>query len=379
MNSESWQEHFQPAIEQFLKAHIAEFYPGISKDSRNHQITLHKSDTHRFSLILEYDIFFDQQKHTRIFVKLYRSDKELPLTQSILTPEAKRLSQKEYEFHREVYEFFRSLQRAYQAVRPLAFQPEINALYLEGAPGSQLAVWLSHNDFQNDAELKERARYYFVQAGEMAREFHRHFRLPERLPFRAAEQMQDFLKQIEKLKRKRVEPRYLEKLTTRLERNVNHRDGKLIELAKVHGDYKLQHIFVDDKQLTLIDFGNNLGAASPFVDVAAFYVEIQTRPFATFRSRFRKLHGELLAAFLKGYFGERSDKPLPWLMEMKIIYYLLKKWNRRINRFTHNSSMKKLISLSDKTHLTRFIHYHYTNPWFMRQIEIHLRNLERWN
>ncbi len=377
LNSNNWKQFFQSGIEQYLHQHVQEFYPEIGSNTKSVHFQLVKYHTHMFSVIFEYDIVFQNGKLPRTFVKLHRASKEIPFKESILMEKAKKLARTEYQFHKASYDFFLKLQRPYRAVRPLAYQPEINALYVEEAPGVELSAWMSSHDFKNDPQLKEQAIYYFFQSGEMAREFHRHFRIDQNASFDAERQMELFRKQIVKLRQKKVEPLYLQDLEKRLQRNLEKFAGERMELAKIHGDYKLQHIFVKDDRLTLIDFGNDLGAASPYVDTAAFYVEIITRPFATFRSRFKTVHHELLHAFLEGYFGSLENESLPWLMEMHIIYYLLKKWNRRIKRFSHNSVIKQFIAVTNKLRFTRFIHYHYTNPWFMRQIETHLRKLER--
>ena len=153
---------------------------------------------------------------------------------------------------------------------------------------------------------------------------------PQQRAWKASKFEADLEKRIEALQKRGVPPRDLEQITDLILAAASSIATQSVPWSRLHGDYKPRHIWAAPDSTQVIDFGNS-HEGDCYNDIAAFLVELEVLPLINpcFDVKKSLAYSE---AFLNGYF----NGCVPDVLRFYIIEVLLKKWERRLTRWSGN-------------------------------------------
>lgn len=366
---DKWENTFAVGVGACISKNIRTYFPNLA-DNINYKVhSAGPLNYYKFSVIQIFHIYNADQVVETIFAKAHRDPKQSSLEKSVLVDSAIEQGRAEFEFHRYSFERFRELSAEYSVVRPLDYVPDFNAILMEKADGVSLDHFI--NDISRIPE--EDARKQLLRCGKWLSLLHNEFEKNEDKPFSAEAYLALLERNLSKLDDQLPGHKSLRRIREKMHRISVALNGQQEKQGRTHGDYKARHIFLSEAKITVIDFGNDLSAISPFMDVAAFLVEIESLGFATFRGHYKKWQPTIRASFEEGYFQNASPG---WALHVYMVYYWVKKWVRRRRKLSHSSGLRLILKPLERLHVLPLIHKWYTDPWFISHINTHIDALE---
>jgi hypothetical protein len=364
--AKEWSEIFRDGVAAHIRQHFASYYPDQPTDAEIEVTPAHGLNYYKFSVIQIFHIYRSGEKIETIYAKAHRNPKYGELEQTVLAPDAVEFGKKEYEFHRASYLRFEELDPQYSVVRPLDYVVRYNAILMEKAAGINLGSFINGLAAIGEGAEGEKAENQLFRCGQWLNLLHNKFEQHPEVPFDSARFLRMIDYDLKKLHKQRLPEKKIEWLYQEVAELAKEFDGKPHKQSRIHGDYKARHIFVADQKLTVIDFGNDLAVNSPYMDVAAFLVELEILSFATVRRHYAAWQPLLIGHFNRGYFEE--ERP-GWDLPFYLIYYWTKKWARRRQKLSHSSAVRKMIGVLEALKLMPLIHRNFTDRWFQRKID----------
>jgi Ser/Thr protein kinase RdoA (MazF antagonist) len=289
------------------------------------------------------------------FVKVRREARHGPFLPEDTSSRAAQLAAGEYEALLRAHRYFSAARGGLGVVRPLLHLPEFHAIVVTRAKGDPLDR-IGYSGGRHGVSAA-------AASGAWLRHYHRGVHAARNLLWDPQRFLEGIDVRMERLVRRRVSPTRLQGLRASIGDAAGAIGPATIERSALHGDYKLRHIYTYKGGIEVLDFGNALeGDCS--LDIAAFVVEVEV--FALGNPRVNRERLQMLtAAFLEGYF---EGRPVPPTTCLYVVDALLKKWERRIIRW---SSARAALAIQGLLHATRIgpiLERAYLNPWFRARI-----------
>jgi hypothetical protein len=344
-------------IRERLRCGWREYFPDRDQAAPP-TISLVRSRHHGYSIMLEYRVAFDGTSEG-IFAKVRRDYRGGSYAPGRPGSRAVSLARREFEELRRTHDHLRSRGSGLRVVRPVAYLEDLNTVIVAKAAGQDLGM-LVKKDTQT-------ARRVLSRCGEWLRVFHGE--IHEVRPRRWLATV--FAAGIARRRRLLVEAGVpaadLDALLGPVLEAAERFDGQTAAWSTVHGDYKLRHIWTDGEALQVLDFGNvHEGPCDE--DVAGLLVELSLlRLGSPWTSRGRE--DRLWSAFLDAYAGDGR------LLPFAVIDGLLKKWHRRVSRWSRSTMGARLQSGLRVVGLEGLATRYYLNRWFAGRVRRELASL----
>ena len=268
----------------------------------------------------------------------------------------------EYDELSRTYEFFLKNTDDLSVVRPLGYVDAYNTILIEKASGEDLAIQVRRKDPDLLRQMERSGRWLHL--------YHTGVRTPEIRPFDSSGYLSSIDDYCQILRGLGVSPLILENIQGAIRRAVESRDWGSVSYSMLHGDYKLRHILVNSRGIQVIDFGNILYGPC-LQDVAAFLVELEVldlwRPLL-----YPTIHKHYARSFLEGYFEKEVAPPV---LSLKEVEYLMKKWGRRLERWSTSPFLSLNQKWLERCGLKNVLDRRYLDRWFAGRVLDRCRNL----
>ncbi len=372
LDVEQWKQTVSAEIFSRVQNRLQQYYPELSTRQELRVVLLKAPRPRRFTVIFELGV----RNRSGVLVK------SLIAKAYRITPKAgardqdiARKSQREFDFHRQVYAFFAEQRDEYSVVRPVDYFPDLLTLIVEKAEGADLGELIQAARYSLGGYFTRKTQLgkYFQRAGKWLALMHRGFATNEYATFDAKHFERQINHYFERFKRAGGKTKAAEPIRQRLLALRQKFAAKPVPQAHLHGDFKLRHIFVTEDRITPIDFGNELPGAT-YDDVARFLVEIKLLEYGFALPMRRDLMRYLQDQFLLGYFGSSQWPPL---LRHYYAVWLWAKWDRRLKKLATNRLIKKVDRLMQTTGMKTLINQTYVNGWFKRELHAEIALLEK--
>lgn len=356
-------ERYRLALLETIAHRWREFLPDLA-DARPPRIRMPgPAREHGYSIIQEYTLHFDDRPAQRALVaKVRRGARWASADDPASAERAARLARAEFEALCAAYRAFDRLGGECHVVRPLAHVEALNAVLIEKARGSDLGDLVARG--APDLEL------HFRRCGRWLRHFHRDIHVPHEEPWDIERYDADLRERFALLRQLGVRVRELDELRDRILCRAREVRGIRVPISRLHGDFKLRHVWARREGIEVLDFGNVQEGAC-YRDVAAFLVEIAVLALGRIRSR--REQTSFARAFLDGYLqGEGPSPVVRWY----VIESLLKKWGRRLQRWS-SAGIPSIVQRGlERIGMKRAVDRLWLDRWFRREIEAELARAE---
>jgi hypothetical protein len=321
------------------------------------QMICTKTHVRSYSVLFEYDVNFASSLPTQqIFAKIRRNDGGFgDYDRQHLTEEAVCRCKTEFEQLTKAFAFFAARKDGLAVVRPLDYFADHNAIVFEKAFGHDVGRLIreQHSDLSD----------YLGRCGEWLRVFQNDLHQPQQRTWKGSKFDADLRKRMEALQKQGVPARDLEEITTLVRAAASSISTGNVPWSRLHGDYKPRHIWANPDSIQVIDFGNS-HEGECFSDVAAFLVELEVLSLINpwFNEKRILAYSE---AFLNGYFDGGS---LPVVLRFYMVEALLKKWERRLVRWSGNKFVGEIQRCLRWVGAAEMFERLYLNRWFTARV-----------
>ncbi len=289
------------------------------------------------------------------FVKVRREARNGPFLPEETSSRAAQLAAGEYEALLRAHRYFSAARGGLGVVRPLLHLPEFHAIVVTRAKGDPLDQICYGGGSRGSSAA--------AASGAWLRHYHRGAHAPTSLLWGSQRFLEGIDVRIERLVGRGVSRTRLEALRRSIGDAARAVGPEEVHRSALHGDYKLRHIYTYEGGIEVLDFGNSLeGDCS--LDIAAFVVEVEV--FALGNPRVNRERLQVLTeAFLEGYF---EGMPVPPTTCLYVVDALLKKWERRIIRWSPARAALAIQGLLHATRIGPILQRAYLDPWFGARI-----------
>jgi hypothetical protein len=305
-----------------------------------------------YSVLFEYDLSFAPLRPIRqIFAKIRRNEGGFgAYDQKHLTDRARLRCKTEFEQLSKAFTFFSARKDGLGVVKPLDHLAEHNAIVFEKASGHDIGRLVG----KQHSNLCE----YLGRCGQWLRVFQNDLHRLRQRAWNASKFEEDLGKRIEALQKRGVPQRDLEQITDSILAAASSVAAQNVPWSRLHGDYKPRHIWATPDSIQVIDFGNS-HEGDCYKDIAAFLVELKVLPLINpwFDGRKSLRYSE---AFLNGYF----NGCVPGVLRFYMIEALLKKWERRLVRWSGNKFVIEIQRCLRRVGSAEIFEHLYLNRWF---------------
>ncbi|HEY2923917.1 MAG TPA: phosphotransferase [Candidatus Eisenbacteria bacterium] len=289
------------------------------------------------------------------FVKVRREARNGPFLPEDASSRAAQLAAGEYEALLRAHRYFSATRGGLGVVRPLLHLPEFHAIVVTRAKGDPLDQ-ICYGGGRHGASAA-------AASGAWLRHYHRGVHAAHRLLWDSQRFLEGIDVRMERLLQRGVPRTRLEALRESIGDAARAVGPAEIHRSLLHGDYKLRHIYTYEGGIEVLDFGNSLeGDCS--LDIAAFVVEVEVFALSNPRVNHERLQ-MLTEAFLEGYF---EGMPVPPTTCLYVVDALLKKWERRIIRWSPARAALAIQGLLHATRIGPILERAYLDPWFRARI-----------
>lgn len=370
--TEPWKERITAEILMRVQENILRYYPELAREKSARVVLSKPPQRRRFTFIFWLTIESPEGRPLKSMIaKAYRiTPKKDARDQDI-----RYKSQREFLFHREVYDYFSAQAEVYSVVRPLDYFSDLLTLIVEKAEGKDLGVLIKETRYALNGYQTRKTRLgaYVQRCGKWLALMHRGFPVSDALllePDHFERQVNHYYKRFCKAG---GETELADPLRQRILAVSRKFAGAEVAQAHLHGDFKLRHLFFTPERIIPIDFGNELSGAA-YDDVARFLVELKLMEYGARLP----LHGELMPylqeQFLLGYLGSSTWPPL---LRLYYVVWLWAKWDRRLKKLTTNKRVRKALDWMHASGVQRLLNHTYVNSWFKRELTSELTILEK--
>jgi hypothetical protein len=372
LDFEGWKKEIAARVTQHVQASFRHYYPALAS-ARHLQVVVKRPPVRRrFTVIFEIDIEDQGGSCMKsLIAKAYRITPKL----NAQDQDVERKCRREFQFHTQVHEYFSAHADEFSVVRPLDYLPELRTLIVEKAEGTDLGKLTHQARYSVSAyhALKRKLGGYFQRCGKWLALLHEGFASPVPAGFDAQALEQQVNRYYQRLMRAGGPAKTAEAIRQRILALGKAFAGTPVKQSQLHGDFKLRHIFVTERRITPIDFGNELKGAT-FDDVARLLVEIKLLDYGPKMPAQRSLRRDLQDHFLTGYFGSAAWPPL---LRLYYIVWLWAKWDRRLRKFATNKLIKQVDAWMCAIGLKNVINHAYVNRWFQKELNAEIELLEK--
>jgi thiamine kinase-like enzyme len=350
------QTYLQGEIRDKIERRWRTYFPARAGES-SPQTVCGKIHVRGYSIVFEYRLKFSEPNRSEhIFAKIRRKQAFGSYDRKDLTDRALIRCQTEFEELSRAFDFFSARKDGMGVVRPLDYLDEYNAVLVESASGSDIGILIQ--------ERPQRLCDYLKRCGQWLRIFQNELHGVQQRTWKAAEFEANLLKRIDAVRNHGVAARTLQQISESILSRLNSIPSRDVPWSMLHGDYKPRHIWATPNAIQVIDFGNS-HEGDCYRDVAAFLVELKLlsliRPW--FGAHSSDAHSE---AFLAGYFNGGA---VPAVLRLYMIEALLKKWERRLRRWSRNSFVLEVQRYLRRLKAAETVEALYLNRWFTARIE----------
>lgn len=315
-----------------------------------------------YSLSLRFDVRPPHAAPESVFVKIRRASRFGTYDPEARGGRAARLAREEHELLLHVRDWARAHDPTLGVVEPLAYLDDCNALLTRGARGEGLDGLVSAN-----APLALPA---IVRAGRWLHAFHLQMHRAEQVPWDAAIYIDRVARLAADLRASGADEATLDALLARVKSLAARYGGLPCPHSRIHGDFKLRHVWADAQGLQVLDFGNS-HRAPIVVDLAAFLVELEVLELGAWTTSSVPF---MVAGpvFLEAY----GPLPAPGILSLQLIHARLKKWGRRRVKFSSSRVARRLEQVLQRTGTARAVRLGYIDPFFLKRLEMEVAWLE---
>jgi aminoglycoside phosphotransferase len=291
----------------------------------------------------------------RLYAKVRRGERFGAFSVGPHSEHAARLARLEYDELVRTHRFFSAADCGLGVVRPVGHMEGLPALLVTEAEGTDLSH-LSRRDPDGGARA-------LALAGRWLRLYHQGVHQTSERERPAEETRRDACSRADRLAARGVPRRTLGPMLERLGAAADAIGAARVPCAVTHGDFKLRHVYSRDERIQVLDFGN-VGSGDCYRDVAAMLVELAVLPLGSFGFATAPVE-RLSSAFLGGYF---AGTPPPTLA-LYIASALLKKWERRLVRWSPSGSGRAAQRVLEGVGAKRAVDRAHVDPWFQGRIK----------
>jgi Phosphotransferase enzyme family len=344
-------------IQRKIEERWRTYFPG-EREAAVPQMICTRTHVRSYSVLFEYDVRFARPYRTQqIFAKIRRNSGGFgAYDRQSLTDVALARCKTEFEQLSKAFLFFSSRKDGLGVVRPLDYQPEYNAIVFEKALGRDVGLIIR----EQHSNLSD----YLGRCGEWLRVFQNDLHRHQQKAWETGKFEINLKNRIEALRKRHVPPRDLERITDLVVAAARSVGPENVPWSRLHGDYKPRHIWAAPDSIQVIDFGNS-HEGECYRDIAAFLVEL--RVLCLINPWFNEK--KILAysdAFLNGYFDGGC---VPIVLRFYIIEALLKKWERRLARWSANGFVLEIQRGLRRFGVATIFERLYLNRWFAARIQ----------
>lgn len=356
-------ERCRRGILEIIRDRWRRYFPDLCGSSPPRVTMPREAREHGYSIIQEYAVIFDEAAVRRdVIAKVRRGALWGSVGDGGTAGKASSLARMEFEELSRAYRFFKRLGGDCQVIRPIAHLETYNAVIIEKAGGQDLG------------ELVRRGEPGLTRQFERCGRWLRHFHIDVHSRHEEAWNLECYEDAIRHraaaLAALGVRTNLLDGLLEKILAKARAFRGCAVPASVLHGDLKLRHVWGRASGIEVLDFGN-VHEGECYKDVAAFLVELLVLTLG------RPLGGRpqdgYSQAFLDGYL--RGEAP-SLLLHHYIVESLLKKWSRRLRRWT-NDPVSSLVQRGlEAIRVKNAVDRLWLDRWFRQAIEGQLALIE---
>jgi hypothetical protein len=347
----------QQAIGRVIESRWRQYYPAVGTGSVPDVAPSGPARVKRYSVLFEYTITFaPPHPPVSIVAKIHRTSHGDRANQEAIVEDAGRRDA-EWAGLCRAYGHFAGRADGLGVVRPVDHLERYQAILVEKASGRDLGDIIKAGGPEGAAALE--------RAGIWLAAFHRELHRETLREWTAHGYATALERRRSALLGLGVSPQVVDPLLDRVLATARWHSPAMVPCSVLHGDYKLKHIWATPGGIEVLDFGNT-HEGDCYVDVAALLVESITwrlgRPWIGRRRLERHTR-----PFLHAYFGG-DPPPVFWLY---VVESLLKKWSRRLVRWSGGNSTPWAVAVQQHVQRARAMtvtSHVYLNRWFAGQI-----------
>jgi hypothetical protein len=325
-------------------------------------VVCRRTRPHAFSVLFEFEVRQADGGTKRLIAKVRRDSRDGAYRRQDVTGAAPRLLQLEHDELSKAYAYFRALDAGLEVVRPLDHLEELNTIVMEKASGCELGLL---NRFDDRALLVA-----FERCGRWLRAYHREIHEADTRVWTPGEVDARLVQRRHRLLSEGVPAGHLDAVLDRIRRAAGACPQQPIPRSMLHGDYKLRHIWARPEAIQVFDFGN-VHTGDCYGDVASFLVELTVLRLGAPWFDARKI-ARYSDAFLGEYFGTGPAAPL---LQIYVAEGLLKKWVRRLRRWSRAGVVARAQACARKLGAASLVDRLYLDRWFEARIQESLDRL----
>jgi hypothetical protein len=345
----------QGEIQRKIEERWRNYFPDQAQSSAPQTICT-RTHVRSYSVLFEYDVSFSPARPSQqIFAKIRRNEGGFgAYDRKHLTDRALLRCKTEFEQLSKAFVFFSARKDGLGVVRPLDHLAEHNAIVFEKAFGHDIGrlVGEQHGDLCK----------YLERCGQWLRVFQNDLHRPQQKAWTSSKYEADLGKRMEALQKRGVLPGDLEQIKHLIVASASSLVRQVVPWSRLHGDYKPRHIWAAPDSIQVIDFGNS-HEGECYNDIAAFLVELEVLPLINpwFDEKKSLAYSE---AFLNGYF----NGGVPGVLRFYMIEALLKKWERRLTRWSGNKFVIEIQRCLRRVGAAEIFERLYLNRWFTARV-----------
>lgn len=373
LNWDAWKEEMTLRVTSHIQQKVGEYYPDLRGETDIHAVLERPPSQRRYTVIFEIALESSAGKGLlqRMIAKVYRvTPKKGAQDQDI-----DQKSFCEYQFHREVYDYFAKQPGTYSVVRPVDYTPELRCLIIERAVGIDLGKLIRQIRYSLSGYSLQRQELgkHFQHCGKWLWLLHQGFAAADVTTFVPAAIGRQVNAYYHSLIHAGGSAEIANPIRHRILEMSQFFAGEQTTCGRLHGDFKLRHIFVSGDQISPIDFGNELKGVT-YDDVARLLVELKLLNYGLRLPVRQELMTYLQNQFLLGYFGTPQWPPL---LRCYYVVWLLGKWSRRLKKLSTNPFVKKIDKIIEPIGMKKAVNCTYVDNWFRRELYAELEQLQR--
>ena len=372
---ERWKDEILSLVTSHLQKNLSKYYPELSWASQTCIVIAKPPKRRRFTMVAEVAVINSNGEiFKKLIIKAYRITARKGTRKDARDQDIEQKSLSEFEFHQQAYQYFHGEKDTYSVVKPVDYLPELLCLITEKAEGIDLGKLIRRAHFAVSGYSLQRQELglHFQRCGKWLALLHKSFTSDRPANFDSKKIGQQVNHYFNRFKKAGGSVNIADPIRQKILLMTDLFKGTTMPQGRLHGDFKLRHIFVTDKTITPIDFGNEF-EGDMIHDVARLLVEVKLINFGRVLPLRSELTDYLQKQFLRGYLGNGQ---YPALLRYYYIIWLWAKWDRRLVKLATNPIAKKIDPFLGPLGIKAAINKTYVNKWFYHELTSELNQLQ---